>query len=538
VLRYYAYFQEQLGERHQERSRIRRCVLHFFLEDGSIQVTEPREENSGIVQGVFLKRMRVPRDPPRGRSKYLEMEDLHVGGKVRMFSRNYHIVGCDNFTRAFLQREGHDVPPDQSYPDDGDRGQIYMQRKQPEYALRIKPKGGASHKTVAETEKIRKFIENDRKVLRFFAVWDTRKEDPLDGERRAFVLNYYLSDDEIEILEVCERNSGRDPFPKLLSKSKLPKQVYGVGARPMSDLTRKRMNHQFYILRDLRIGEVVMVYNRQLLLHDCDEYTRDFYMQEFGYTPQDFSPVPLGDVVPAARKQEVPPHNLFGKEEDSELNCHKLVPRQKQSNPLHFQEHDGKVLRFTCRMEDTPQYPCRSPIDASRQFVLTYHIVDDGIGIFEPKQRNSGIEGGKFLERVRVRKPGSNNYYSPKDMYMGAMVVVHCKAFRLLDADHHSLRYMSMNPQSFPRSDPAQVIPHLQDAIRRVPDGNSIMRQELIEADPRGTGFVTTPTLEVVFSRMGCHVEPQEMITIGQYLDPDMGAETINIENLIDCLQI
>jgi len=70
---------------------------------------------------------------------------------------------------------------------------------------------------------------------------DTRAEDPMDGERRSFIVHYFLADDTIEILEVVERNSGRDPFPKLLKRIKLPKEVYSLGARPMSELTKKRI---------------------------------------------------------------------------------------------------------------------------------------------------------------------------------------------------------------------------------------------------------------------------------------------------------
>lgn len=43
---------------HQEL-RMRRCAVCFYLEDGTLSVTEPKALNSGIVQGTFLKRHRV-----------------------------------------------------------------------------------------------------------------------------------------------------------------------------------------------------------------------------------------------------------------------------------------------------------------------------------------------------------------------------------------------------------------------------------------------------------------------------------------------
>jgi hypothetical protein len=44
--------------------------------------------------------------------------------------------------------------------------------------------------------------------------------------------------------------------------------------------------------------------------------------------------------------------------------------------------------------------------------VLSYFMMDDSLLIFEPPIRNSGIVGGKFLERQRVYKPESEEIYT------------------------------------------------------------------------------------------------------------------------------
>lgn len=48
------------------------------------------------------------------------------------------------------------------------------------------------------------------------------------------------------------------------------------------------------------------------------------------------------------------------------------------------------------------------------------------ISIFEKPTRNSGIIGGKFLEKTRIPKPNSTlenpEYYSPADFAIGATV--------------------------------------------------------------------------------------------------------------------
>jgi hypothetical protein len=38
-------------------------------------------------------------------------------------------------------------------------------------------------------------------------------------------LNYFLADDTVEVKEVRFQNSGKDPFPLLLKKQKLPKKA-------------------------------------------------------------------------------------------------------------------------------------------------------------------------------------------------------------------------------------------------------------------------------------------------------------------------
>ena len=58
-------------------------------------------------------------------------------------------------------------------------------------------------------------------VLRFYALWD--HTDSLYGEARPVTIQYYLVDDSVEIREVHEHNSGRDPFPVLLRRQRLPK---------------------------------------------------------------------------------------------------------------------------------------------------------------------------------------------------------------------------------------------------------------------------------------------------------------------------
>jgi hypothetical protein len=76
------------------------------------------------------------------------------------------------------------------------------------------------------------------------------------------------------------------------------------------------------------------------------------------------------------------------------------------------------------------------------------------ITIHEPPVRNSGIIGGKFLERTRVAKPSSTpdhpEYYGPKDFSIGAEIEVFRHRFVITGADQYVLKYMEEHSNQFP----------------------------------------------------------------------------------------
>lgn len=76
--------------------------------------------------------------------------------------------------------------------------------------------------TTVARKKGQGFFEYDRKVLRFFGVWDSRST--LFGDQLRVKLHYTLADDMMEIIAIADRNSGRDPMLTLLKKSVVMKK--------------------------------------------------------------------------------------------------------------------------------------------------------------------------------------------------------------------------------------------------------------------------------------------------------------------------
>ena len=93
--------------------------------------------------------------------------------------------------------------------------------------------GKASH--MIGDDRLRQWLENNKKVLRFYCVWDNRQG--MYGDRRPYVLHYFLEDDTVEILEVHDSNNGLDPYPQFLKRGLMPKVCAGCPREIRSHLS-------------------------------------------------------------------------------------------------------------------------------------------------------------------------------------------------------------------------------------------------------------------------------------------------------------
>jgi hypothetical protein len=101
VLCFRGIFAETVENSRLEKERVRKLVIQYFLEDNSIKICEPVQRNSGIRQGKFLSRQKVPREGSQG-AQLLQPMDFIVGNRVMIFGRLIEILDCDEFTRNFF----------------------------------------------------------------------------------------------------------------------------------------------------------------------------------------------------------------------------------------------------------------------------------------------------------------------------------------------------------------------------------------------------------------------------------------------------
>ena len=372
---------------------------------------------------------------------------------------------------------------------------------------------------VLNDDKLRQFMDYSRKVLRFFCVWDDRQR--LYGDRRPYVLHYFLEDDTVEILEVCETNSGRDPFPQFLKRGPLPK---GMPAVP--DVTTKPKKDECYSPIDFRIGSYISVYGRPFFIHDCDEFTRFFYTESMGMDVDGLEPINVQEHVSKTERAPLPgltqlaPWNL-GALDDDEKELFKLMPKPPKKNFARLMNKSKTILRFKCRLVESAKTSL-SNADKDRRFVLSYFVADDTISVFEPPVRNSGIIGGKFLERQKVYQPKSRVAYGESDLFVGNTLDIFNRDFELLDADEFTFQYMENNKHIYIRSDPTVSCQVLSDAIAGKEED---LKSVFIDLDKDGSGKVTPDVaFEAVKTSEAKGVSKQTLVTILRALEAEGGA--------------
>ncbi|PIK58530.1 putative EF-hand domain-containing family member C2 [Apostichopus japonicus] len=527
VLRFDAYFQEGVHEKPEEQYRIRKCKIYFYLEDDSIQVNEPQVNNSGIPQGTLIKRHRIPLPPPNDAHCYT-VEHFNVGSEMTLYGRTFKITGCDQFTYNFLRKLGMRVNPPEDTP--GDPHQNYREKVCVNYT---------SSTPYEKVDTLKQFLDHDRHVLRFYCFWnDTEK---MFGDVREMILHYFLADDTIEIKEYIHPNSGRDAAPMFLRRARLPKtspeplkqpgeitgrtvlNVFGPmghGGRYILDsLKTGAAITESYTDQDLMVGVTINVWGRKLILADCDDFTKKYYSTKYGVS--DFKAVPYKADPPRAGKLEWPPYTGFGSEEDSLCSCMGLLPKPPRRDFIKFMEKDrhgleSNVLRFKARLDTT------KPIDMDRRFIISYFLSDDTIAVFEPPVRNSGIIGGKFLERERIQKPDQprfgtelSEYFTARDLYVGSRLNFHGHYFILIDADEYAFLYMEKQAHGFPMANIDEITRKLAAIAVQQKD---VIKEFFRRNDPQSTGLIDYDQFRnLLFQLGGSGLSEHEIMTLARY---------------------
>ncbi|XP_067014004.2 EF-hand domain-containing protein 1 [Anabrus simplex] len=431
-LTFNAFFKQSVFESPTEHYRVRKVNIMYYLEDDTICVMETPVENSGLVQGKLVRRGKIPKN---NLGDTWHWRDFNIGIDVALYGIVYHIVDCDVFTKEYLASQGVELNDVEEMPVDP-----YIMDRQ----MRTRP---STTVTPSTDSKLRRFLEFGGRVLRFNAAWDNR--DAEYGTMTPYIFYYFLDDDTVKVQEVHTKNDGRDLFPLLLNKMKLPKDWKDVPIDFPSnymEISDAEVT-EYYTPKDFLVGNTIFVLGRRLILYDADKFTREYYQKMLNITQP-----PAIDVFEKPKvfpPPTIPPHIMFGSPEDTYQSCLSVIPVPPRKDVARYLLNANQYLRYTARLDWV------HPEDEKRQFVISYSLATGSITILEPPIRNSGFKGGMFLKPTQVPRPGTDpdypEFYSPVDLYIGAKINVFEHIFIITGAELHVYRYMQDNPDKFPK---------------------------------------------------------------------------------------
>eukprot|EP00439_Symbiodinium_sp_Y106_P079369 s477_g18.t1 len=386
---------------------------------------------------------------------------------------------------------------------------------------------------------MQQFLENDKRVLRFFAVLDDVFTPQF--ERRPFTIMFFLADDMIEIREQYPLNCGRDNFPIFFRKGKMPMGAYKVEG-PQAQARKK---NEYVHGNDFRVGMTVQLLGtHSFFIYDADEFTRRHFVNELGMESwararaareRDYSDdgelEPRVDVrLPerAVPRAKTPPYTGYGSWDDSMGSVTHLIPKQPKkdqksrglpgretlrgmpaygrcelagkANLENFADfvklfrHEGKVLRFKAKFANP------KPEDADR-------IFDDTIAIHEPPQRNLGIVTGRFLEKGVHMNQVTGELFQPNDLIPGKVVKIYNNEFLIVDMDEYSKKVFE-NPDALLRKfDLEAVLQKIRDSMRQQ---YPLVRDVFRKFDSDHDGVLTVAEFQQALEKFGFQLSPED----------------------------
>lgn len=317
ISKFYGYFYESVPQSRLEETRIRKLEISVFSCDNTISIVEPRQRNSGILQGIFLKKQNVLNQEG---TKFITCEDFEIGRDILISGHRISIYACDPATRNFFEKINKPISPNMELPSDNFESKVlqgFIPKKS--YGLNSYALNGC-------VPSQKQFLENDRKVLKFFSSF----------EEELYIVHYYLCDDSIEVIEIKLANSGKDPFPKLIRRQKIQKE-YKV------EINKILKPAEYFTFADINHHQEIELLKKKFLILGCDNFTGRFYKEMMGI---DFPVYTFAKTDEHAKTNIIiPPHNGFGSEEDSLQNVLKLLPKVPKKD--YFSLVDNSIfLRF------------------------------------------------------------------------------------------------------------------------------------------------------------------------------------------------
>jgi len=284
VLRWYGFYREAVDESQVEQERLRQICLFYYLEDDTIELSEPRQTNSGLPQGHLVNRHRIALETVDGKTeesksgnpRMIHWQDICVGNTLLIYGKTILITDADPFTRGYvLDKAGIEQPDKVPLPTGikttwSDFVPEWLKTKVADKDFKRYCEALLG-KTWHDSEKMGRFIDYNGQTLKVAAYWDDTSREY--GEIADLTIIYFLEDDTMQIIEVEKKNSGKGPFNKLWKRGKLlrdwGKEYFGQ----RSDVDTR----DYLTYRDLQIGNTISMFGRPVRIAAVDRLSRIWF---------------------------------------------------------------------------------------------------------------------------------------------------------------------------------------------------------------------------------------------------------------------
>ena len=337
------------------------------------------------------------------------------------------------------------------------------------------------------------FKKFDGQVLRFLLTWDDTVKN-MFGEKYLYWLSYFLATEQTEIKE----NKGKKQFmgnPTLLSKMRLPKGILAHDDRMRSceDVTG---DEDYYHEDDFVVGKTISIFGRVMTICDCDEFTQNWYLEHKGIDQRAGRVATAAPVEPPQPRQ-APPHHGFGSEEDTMASWKSLIPKRPKNDMLKFmQAATGKCNRFLCKLVTN------DPINSERVFRITVSLDDHQVAIYEPPIRNSGVSGGIFLKKQKLRNEATHAYWTPADFFVGATVTIRAHTFKIYEEERQ------------PEQPVADVSAIIQTLKKKIVEASASLRKMFRKFDTDFSGAISFAEFQNMLNYYSLGITKYEAITL------------------------
>jgi hypothetical protein len=393
------------------------------------------------------------------------------------------MTNCDAFTAKYLTSKGISLPSSLPLPtpvrefdvkrQSVDRADATRKRKEP------------------FDDGFLRFLKDDKTTLRFYALWDDRRRT--GGALHNLVMSFYVSDGTLEVSDVHYNSfNGKYSREPLLRRQRVPRDPEALASQTnlVTALSPRALQKakeasseakQKYIEpKDLLVGRLVDLLGRSILIYDCDEYTRRYFVEELNVPESEMMPLESAmdlvegntvqdalasaaagqDIASSVPIQSYPAYTGYGTEADSMQSVRSLHPEAPKNIALiqRREKYGNKYLNFiaVCLEDQQAAIPQndegvskgkgRLGTDITwkgdRKYGVRFYLADDSIMVSEAFM--DGGVGGVVLSRRKVTLPCNRSlFYGVHDLAVGGVIELNQRTYRLVESDAATQRLLA-----------------------------------------------------------------------------------------------